>query len=49
VVEADHWQAARSTGDYTLVGCTVSPGFEFAGFELTDHDFNISTEAVKQG
>jgi len=49
VVEAYHWQAARSTGDYTLVGCTVSPGFEFAGFELTDHDFDIPTEAVKQG
>ncbi len=49
VVEAYHWQAVRSTGDYTLVGCTVSPGFEFAGFELTDHDFDIPTEAVKQG
>jgi len=48
VVEADHWQAARSTGDYTLVGCTVSPGFEFAGFELTDHDFNISTFQPKR-
>lgn len=34
VVPAGAWQAARSLGDWTLVGCTVSPGFRFAGFEL---------------
>ncbi|WP_029353630.1 cupin domain-containing protein [Bosea sp. 117] len=28
------WQSAESLGDWTLVGCTVAPGFEFAGFEL---------------
>src|SRR5262249_42601695 len=28
------WQGARSLGDWTLVGCTVSPAFAFAGFEL---------------
>lgn len=28
------WQSARSLGDWTLVGCTVSPAFEYAGFEL---------------
>lgn len=28
------WQAARSLGAYTLVGCTVSPAFRFEGFEL---------------
>lgn len=28
------WQAAQSTGAWTLVGCTVSPAFEFAGFEM---------------
>jgi predicted cupin superfamily sugar epimerase len=28
------WQAARSTGAYTLVGCTVGPGFEFSDFAL---------------
>lgn len=28
------WQAARSLGDWTLVGCTVAPGFRFEGFEL---------------
>jgi uncharacterized protein len=28
------WQAAESFGDWTLVGCTVAPGFQFSGFEL---------------
>jgi hypothetical protein len=30
------WQTAETTGDWTLVGCTVSPGFEFAKFELAE-------------
>jgi len=34
VVPPQVWQAAQSLGDWTLVGCTVAPGFEFAGFEL---------------
>ena len=34
VVPAGHWQAAESLGDWTLVGCTVAPGFEFAHFEM---------------
>ena len=34
VVPAGAWQAAQSNGDWTLCGCTVAPGFEFAGFEL---------------
>ena len=31
---AGRWQAAETTGDYTLVSCIVAPGFDFAGFEL---------------
>ncbi|MEM8646747.1 MAG: cupin domain-containing protein [Pseudomonadota bacterium] len=34
IVPAEAWQSARSLGAWTLVGCTVSPGFEFEGFEL---------------
>jgi uncharacterized protein len=34
VVPAHAWQAAQTLGDWTLVGCTVAPGFDFAGFEL---------------
>lgn len=34
VVPAGAWQAARSTGEYTLVGCSVGPGFDFADFQM---------------
>lgn len=34
VVPENAWQGARSLGDWTLVGCTVAPGFRFDGFEL---------------
>jgi predicted cupin superfamily sugar epimerase len=36
IVPVRHWQMARSLGDYTLVGCTVAPGFEFSGFEMAE-------------
>jgi len=36
IVPAQAWQAAETSGDWTLVGCTVSPGFEFAAFELAE-------------
>jgi uncharacterized protein len=39
IVPAGAWQAAQSTGDWTLVGCTVAPGFEFASFELAAKDW----------
>jgi predicted cupin superfamily sugar epimerase len=39
IVPAHAWQAAHSTGAWTLVGCTVAPGFDFAGFELAKPDF----------
>ena len=41
IVPQNHWQAARSTGDYTLVSCTVSPGFDFSGFQLAPEGFAI--------
>ncbi|KQT85855.1 cupin domain-containing protein [Aurantimonas sp. Leaf443] len=34
VVPAGHWQTATSLGEYTLVGCTVAPGFDFAEHEM---------------
>ena len=34
VVPAGAWQTAKSLGDWTLVGCTVAPGFTFESFEL---------------
>jgi predicted cupin superfamily sugar epimerase len=36
VITAGEWQAARTTGSYTLVGCTVGPGFDFSDFEMLD-------------
>lgn len=39
VVPSGAWQAARSLGEWTLVGCTVAPGFQFAGFELAPRDW----------
>jgi len=45
IVPEHHWQAAQSTGDYTLVSCTVSPGFQFEGFDLRGADFDIPRDA----
>lgn len=36
VVRAGHYQAAESMGDYTLVGCSVAPGFDFADFSFIE-------------
>lgn len=36
VIPAYEWQSARPLGTYTLVGCTVGPGFEFADFEMKE-------------
>ncbi|BAN50488.1 cupin domain-containing protein [Metapseudomonas resinovorans] len=38
VVPARAWQAARALGAYSLVGCSVAPGFEFNGFRLLADD-----------
>lgn len=42
IVPKDHWQAAETTGDWTLVGCTVSPAFQFESFVLADLTFDIT-------
>ena len=39
IVPAHAWQAAESTGDWTLVSCTVAPGFDFAELELAAKDW----------
>ncbi|MCL4188137.1 MAG: cupin domain-containing protein [Rhodobacteraceae bacterium] len=41
IVPAHWWQAAETEGEWTLVGCTVVPGFSFAGFELAPPGFDI--------
>ena len=42
VVPPHVWQAAQSLGEWTLVGCTVAPGFEFSGFVLAPKDWSPS-------
>ena len=39
VVPPHAWQCARALGGYTLVGCTVAPGFEFSRFEMAPDGF----------
>ncbi|MEL6362184.1 MAG: cupin domain-containing protein [Pseudomonadota bacterium] len=39
VVPAGEWQTAEPLGQWTLVGCTVAPGFTFDGFELAPPDW----------
>jgi uncharacterized protein len=39
IVPAHAWQAAQSLGEWTLVGCTVAPGFEWQSFELAPQDW----------
>jgi predicted cupin superfamily sugar epimerase len=43
-VPAGAWQAARPFGAWTLVGCTVSPAFDFTGFELAPEGWEPSTQ-----
>jgi hypothetical protein len=51
VIEAGEWQAARSLGAYSLVGCTVGPGFEFADFRfvvaITGHAAHFTGELAR--
>ena len=41
IIPPGWWQRAECSGDFTLVGCTVSPGFEFDRFELARDGFDI--------
>ena len=45
IVPPQAWQAAEPTGDWTLAGCTVTPGFEFAGFELAPNGWEPAIDS----
>jgi len=51
IVRAGEWQAARSLGDYSLVGCNVGPGFEFKDFQfvsaLAGHERPFNDELAR--
>ena len=47
-VAARNWQAARSLGSYTLVGCTVAPGFDFNDFRMLADDRALSAKVREE-
>ncbi|MEX6507276.1 cupin domain-containing protein [Jiella sp. M17.18] len=48
-VPAGWWQTATSLGEFTLVGCTVSPGFDFASFELAPPNWRPTPRKASDG
>jgi len=46
VVPANAWQSAESLGAWTLVGCTVAPGFEFDGFEMAPEGWTPAAQGT---
>jgi hypothetical protein len=49
IVPAGTWQAAQPLGAYTLVGCTVGPGFEFSDFSLAADHPDVADAIRAQG
>jgi len=47
VVPAGWWQTAESLGAWTLVGCTVAPGFDFENFEMAEPDWRPSPRPAR--
>jgi predicted cupin superfamily sugar epimerase len=45
-IKAGNWQAARSVSDYTLLGCTVGPGFDFTDFALLAEDPDLADQVL---
>jgi hypothetical protein len=48
IVEGGDYQAAESTGDYSLVGCSVAPGFEFEDFSLLRDDLETKEKLLRK-
>ncbi|KQY29447.1 cupin [Caulobacter sp. Root487D2Y] len=48
VVPTGWWQTAASLGAWTLVGCTVAPGFDFDGFELAPKDWRPHSQKPRR-
>lgn len=47
-IRGNNWQSARSLGKYSLVGCTMSPGFEFDNLEIMAGDKDIATSILRK-
>ncbi len=48
IVEGGVYQAAESTGVYSLVGCSVAPGFEFEDFSFLRDEFETKERFLKR-
>jgi predicted cupin superfamily sugar epimerase len=48
IVEGGNYQAAESTGVYSLVGCSVAPGFEFEDFSFLRDDVETKEKLLKK-
>jgi predicted cupin superfamily sugar epimerase len=48
VIQRGEWQAAKTLGEWTLVGCSVAPGFEFGSFEMAEEGWVPDEGAAKQ-
>jgi predicted cupin superfamily sugar epimerase len=47
LVPQNYWQKSIPVGGWVLVGCTVCPGFEFAGFELAEAGWEPPGQVVR--
>jgi uncharacterized protein len=47
-VKGGNWQAAYSTGEYTLVGCTVAPGFDFTDFTFLSQEAELQSTVLEK-
>ncbi len=47
-IKGGNWQAAYSTGEYSLVGCTVAPGFDFTDFEFLKENADVHSTFLKK-
>lgn len=47
-IQGGNWQAAYSTGGYTLVGCTVAPGFDFADFRFLSQEGELQSAVLEK-
>ena len=48
IVEGGVYQAAESTGDYSLVGCSVAPGFEFEDFLFLRDELDTKEKFIQK-
>ncbi len=48
IVPAGVWQAAESTGEFTLVGCSVAPGFDFEDYRFMDESERVQLKMATE-